>query len=145
MLTVSWLFESGFLFKTLFAVFSFIIALQDVKTGMVPRIAFFFAFPFFCALRLLQARPQSPVSIFGGALLGFLIFVSAYLISRKKLGLADVWYSALVGLALGPWRWYAAMSCACLTGIICMFVLKRRQIPFIPLMAVGGIIMIMII
>ena len=145
MLSVIGLFESGLLFKILFAVFSIIITFQDVKTGMVPRVMFFMAFPCFFVLRLLESGPQSPDSIFGGALIGLFIFLIAFFISRKRLGLADVWYSALIGLVLGPWYWYAAMACACLSGIICMFVTRRRKIPFIPLMAIGGVAMIIII
>ena len=129
------------LIKSLFAIFSFAIAAGDFKTGMVPRIAFVFAFPAFFALGLLRDGPLSPWEALAGALLGLTVFLLAFFISGKKLGLADVWYSALAGLVLGPWWWYAAMSCACVGGIIYILVSKRRQIPFIPLMAIGSVIM----
>ena len=132
---------SGILFKALFAIFSLAVSLADIKTGMVPRLAFIFAFPLFFALGLLPPAPHPPEESLAGALLGLLVFLLAFFISKKKLGLADVWYSALTGLVLGPLWWYAAMCCACAAGIIYILVSRRRQIPFIPLMAFGSIVM----
>ena len=125
--------------KIFFFIFSFAIALSDIKTGMVPRIAFAFAFPVFFTFRLLSDDAHSAAALAAGALLGLFVFLAAYLVSRKKLGLADVWYSSLIGLVLGPWWWYAAMFCACSAGIIYMLVSKKRRIPFIPLMAFGSV------
>jgi prepilin signal peptidase PulO-like enzyme (type II secretory pathway) len=125
--------------KLLFTIFSFAIALSDIKTGMVPRVAFVFAFPVFLVLCLLSEEPPPPEALAAGALLGLFIFLAAYFVSGKKLGLADVWYAALIGLVLGPWWWYAAVFCACIAGIIYMLALKKRRIPFIPLMALGSV------
>ena len=130
--------------KVLFAVFSIIIAAADIKTGKVPRLAFVIAFPLFLGLALLQNELHLPQGALAGALLGLLVFLLAYFVSGKKLGLADVWYSALIGLVLGPWWWYAAMGCACVCGIVYILVSKKRKIPFIPLMAFGSLIMIII-
>jgi len=125
--------------KLFFSIFSFSIALSDVKTGMVPRIAFVLAFPVFFALCLLAEEPCPPEILVTGALIGFFVFLAAYFVSGKKLGLADVWYSALIGLVLGPWLWYAAVFFACIAGITYMLAFKKRKIPFIPLMALGSI------
>jgi len=127
------------LIKLLFSIFSFAIAFSDIKTGMVPRIAFVFAFPVFVVLCLLSEVSHPPEVLALGVMLGLFVFLAAYFVSGKKLGLADVWYSALIGLVLGPWLWYAAVSCACIAGIIFMLVSKKRKIPFIPLMAIGSI------
>jgi prepilin signal peptidase PulO-like enzyme (type II secretory pathway) len=124
--------------KIFFSIFSFAIAMSDVKTGMVPRIAFTFALPVFFALCLLSEDSHSPVIMLAGALLGLIVFLLAFIISGKKLGLADVWYAALAGLVLGPWWWYAAIFCACIAGIIYILVSGHRKIPFIPLMAFGN-------
>jgi len=125
--------------KVFFSIFSFAVALSDIKTGMVPRIAFVFAFPVFFVLCLLSENPHSPVLLSAGALLGLFVFLLAFAISGKRLlGLADVWYAGLIGLVLGPWRWYAAMFCACGAGIVYMLASKKRKIPFIPLMALGS-------
>jgi len=130
---------SGIVVKILFLLFSFAIAVSDIKTGMVPRIAFVFAFPVFFGLCLLSENSLSAVIMFVGALLGLSIFLFAFIISGKRLGLADVWYAALIGLVLGPWLWYAAMFCACISGIVYILVSGRRKIPFIPLMALGSV------
>jgi len=131
---------SGLVVKIVFSVFSFVIALSDVKTGMVPRIAFVFAFPVFFVLCLLSPNSQSAVIMLAGALLGLIIFLLAFIISGKKLGLADVWYASLIGLVLGPWLWYVAMFCACIAGIVYILASGRRKIPFIPLMALGSVV-----
>ena len=125
---------------TLSSIFSFAIAFSDIKTGTVPRIAFVFAFPVFFTLCLLSKDPHSPAVLAASALLGLFVFLSVYLVSGKKLGLADVWYSALIGLVMGPWRWYVAVFCACIAGIIYMIAFKKHKIPFIPLMALGSVV-----
>jgi len=132
------------LFKTLFAVFSLGLSLADLKSGMIPRAAFVFAFPVFFVLGLIKEKPLPPGAMLTGALLGLFVFLLAFFVSNKKLGLADIWYSALAGMALGPLCWYAAISIACVLGIGYMFVSKRRQIPFIPFMTLGSIIAIII-
>jgi prepilin signal peptidase PulO-like enzyme (type II secretory pathway) len=129
---------SAIFVKILFSIFSFAIAMSDVKTGAVPRIAFVFAFPVFFALCLLSRNLQPPAILIAGVLFGLFTFLAAYLVSGKKLGLADVWYAALAGLVLGPFWWYAAMFCACIAGITYIIVSGRRKIPFIPLMALGS-------
>jgi len=125
--------------KILFSIFSFAIAVSDVKTGAVSRLAFIFAFPIFFALCLLSGNSHSAVIMIAGALLGLLVFLLAFAISGKRLGLADVWYAALIGTVLGPWLWYAAMFCACIAGMVYILVSGRRRIPFIPLMALGSV------
>jgi prepilin signal peptidase PulO-like enzyme (type II secretory pathway) len=127
-----------FISKVFFSIFSFAIAVSDIKTGMVPRIAFMLAFPFFSILCLLSENSRPPAVLVAGALLGLLVFLLAFALSGKKLGLADVWYAALIGLVLGPRWWYAAMFCACGIGIIYMLASGKRKIPFIPLMAIGS-------
>jgi hypothetical protein len=131
---------SGLVVKMLFFLFSSAIALSDLKNGEVPRIAFVFAFPVFFVLCLLSKNYHSALVMLAGALLGLSVFLFAFLISGKKLGLADVWYSTLIGMVLGPWLWYAAMFCACIAGIVYILVSGRRKIQFIPLMALGNIV-----
>jgi prepilin signal peptidase PulO-like enzyme (type II secretory pathway) len=127
--------------KLLFFLFSAAVAFMDIKTGAVPRIAFVLAFPLFFILKLVSDAPLWP-SI-AGALAGLSVFLLAFFISKKKLGLADVWYSSLIGLALGLWHWYIAVSFACLLGIAYILLLKKPfsfkpSIPFIPFMAAGA-------
>jgi prepilin signal peptidase PulO-like enzyme (type II secretory pathway) len=130
---------SELIVKIFFYIFSVAIAAADIRTGVVPRAAFIFAFPVFLVLYLLSENPHLLAIMALGALLGLVVFLFAFIISGKKLGLADVWYSALIGLVLGPLWWYAAMFFACIAGIIYILASRRRKIPFIPLMAFGGI------
>ena len=128
------------LVKITFTVFSITIAMADIKTGAVPRIAFCFAFPFFIMLIALSQQERLPESIMG-LLIGLSVFLLVYNISAGRLGLADVWYSALVGLVMGIWRWYASIGIACVIGILYILTVKQRKIPFIPFMALGSVVM----
>ena len=130
---------SEILRMTLFSFFSIFIAGADIKTGVVPRVAFVLAFPFFFVFSILSAGQNSLRESVIGMLLGLVIFLLAFIISKGKLGLADVWYSALTGMVLGSWWWYVSIGIACLTGIFFMIVTKRQKIPFIPFMALGSI------
>ena len=133
------------MWKLLFVLFSALIAAADIKAGKVPRIAFAFAFPFFFVIKVLMDEKNPVWEPLMGCLAGFSIFLLVFFISGKKLGLADVWYSALIGLVLGPLWWYAAMCCACVTGIIYLLISKQRKFPFIPFMALGSFVMCVII
>jgi prepilin signal peptidase PulO-like enzyme (type II secretory pathway) len=131
--------------KILFILFSILIAILDFKTGIIPRTAFLLAFPVFFIINLFQAgyyQGYYPLFIaFTGTFIGLLIFSIAYFISGKRLGKADIWYSAVIGLVLGPVWWYPAIGIACITGIIWIIATGKRSIPFIPCMAIGGISM----
>ena len=129
-----------FLSAALFATFSLFIACSDLKIGAVPRIAFALAFPFFFALKTWLAGWSHLWGTVTGMVLGLIIFSLAFIILKGKLGLADVWYSALIGMMLGPWWWYVAIGAACFTGTIYIIISKRRRIPFIPFMAMGSIV-----
>ena len=130
--------------KILFGFFSMFIAGADIKTGAVPRIAFIFAFPFFILLKLLLGEGNNALESLMGVLAGLFVFLLVHIITGKRLGLADVWYSALIGLVLGPWWWYAAIGLACVTGVIYSLAVKQRRIPFIPFMALGSMAMYII-
>jgi len=122
-----------------FGLFSLFIAVADIRTGMVPRAAFIVAFPVFIILKSLLTSNISLLVSIGGSFLGLSVFLLAYYFSGKKLGLADVWYSALIGFVLGPLWWYAAIGLACILGLLYILFSKRHQIPFTPLMALGSV------
>lgn len=123
-------------FKLLFAVFSLAIARADIKTGAVPRAAFIAAFPVFCVLRALRGDLSGALA---GAAIGLGVFALARLITGGGLGLADVWYAGLIGIAAGPLWWYPAIGIACVAGIVWILSTRQRRIPFIPCMALGGL------
>jgi prepilin signal peptidase PulO-like enzyme (type II secretory pathway) len=126
---------------SLFSVFSVGIALADLQRGEVPRTAFIAAFPVFFALRVgWGSFPLAEAA--AGLFVGLVVFLLARAISEGKLGLADVWYSALIGMVLGPRLWYGAAGLACVGGMALLLVSGRQRIPFIPLLAAGSIAMV---
>lgn len=137
---IFYLMISDIQWKALFVLFSIVIATIDIKTGKVPRAAFIIAFPAFFILRVLLDERRPSWMLIAGCLTGLIIFLIVFFISGKRLGLADVWYSALIGLVLGLWWWYAAMGSACIAGIVYLLISRQRRIPFIPFMALGSII-----
>jgi leader peptidase (prepilin peptidase)/N-methyltransferase len=133
--------RAEFIVAAAFAAFSLAIALSDIKTGGAPRAAFIAAFPVFIALNLLREGRHPLWASATGMLLGLLVFTLAYFVSKKKLGKADIWYSGLIGLVLGPLWWHPAVGMACLAGLSWAAASKKRRIPFIPCMALGSVAM----
>ena len=125
--------------KTLFAIFSTAISVTDIKTGVIPRLAFIVAFLIFALIKILFIDNFSILYSVSGLFLGLIIFLFAYFLSGKNLGLADVWYSALIGFLLGPLWWHVAIGLACIIGIAFIIGTNKKRIPFIPLMATGAI------
>ena len=70
-----------------------------------------------------------------------MVYTLAFFISGKRLGLADIWYSALTGMVLGPVWWYPATGIACISAVVYIVAAGKRRIPFLPFMALGGISM----
>jgi hypothetical protein len=128
----------------LFFAFSALISYADLQDGEVPRPAFAAAFPVFFILRVvLGSLPLWEAA--AGLLVGLLVFLLARIASDGKLGLADVWYSALIGMVLGPRLWYGAAGLACVGGFVLFLLSGKYRIPFIPLMAAGSIVMTILI
>jgi prepilin signal peptidase PulO-like enzyme (type II secretory pathway) len=123
----------------LFIFFSIAISIADIKTGEVPRAAFLAAFGCLLALRTLAGGSRPPWGALAGLSLGIAVFALALAVSGGGLGWADVWYSGLIGLVLGPAGWYPAIAIACAAALLFMIVTRRRRIPFIPFMAAGSV------
>ena len=123
----------------LFSLFSVFISAMDIKNGEIPRVAFAIAFPFFFTFNLLISNQNWLRESMFGLVLGLITFLLAFIISKGKLGLADVWYSALIGMVSGLWRWYVTIALSCFAGILFIVATKKRKIPFIPFMALGNI------
>ena len=125
-----------------FIIFSALVSYSDIKTRAVPRIAFIMAFLFFIVIKFFFDALGQILQSITGFLAGLLIFILTYFLSKKKLGLADVWYSALIGLVLGLMSWYAAIGIACIVGIIFILISGQHTIPLIPFMATGSILVL---
>lgn len=87
----------------------------------------------------------------GGLVLGFIIFLIAYLLSRKGIGLGDVKLVAVMGFYLGASALYGAivlslLSCVLYTGFqMLRKKLKLRDaVAFGPFLAIGTILGILI-
>ena len=109
---------------------------QDIVYGEIKRIYLYTAI----IIALCVKAPAAVWESFAGAGLGILLFLLAYYISKKQLGLADIWFSGFVGAFLGIIKWYAAMSIACMLALI-FFICnrnKRKILPFIPFLSVGA-------
>ncbi|MDR1288509.1 MAG: prepilin peptidase [Treponema sp.] len=120
----------------LYFLFSLFISILDMKNGAVSRFLLWGALLFFFTARcFMPGGIREPV--IGGAL-GIIVFLSAFFISGKRLGLADVWYAALSGIVLGPLWWYPAVLLSCAFGFLFIVISRRRSIPFIPCMAAGS-------
>ena len=109
---------------------------QDIAYGEIKRIYLYAVI----AVTLCVKAPFAAWESFGGAVLGMLLFLFAYYISKKRLGLADVWFSGFIGAFLGIVKWYAAVSIACILALL-FFICgrnKQKTLPFIPFLSIGA-------
>ncbi len=126
------------IFYATFLLFSVFISVADIKTGSVSRnLMWVMAAVLFLLKYTAYGRSVLALSAIGCAL-GLCVFLLAYLCSKKKLGLADVWYAGIMGIVLGLFRWYPAVFFACVMACLCMLAAHKRSIPFLPFMAAGA-------
>jgi prepilin signal peptidase PulO-like enzyme (type II secretory pathway) len=133
------------IFYLAFFLFSVFISIADIKTGTVSRC---FMWLSAVALFLLKYAAYGKsillLSVIGCAI-GLLVFYLAYYCSRKKLGLADVWYAGIMGIVLGAVYWYPAVIVACIFAVISMVFMRKKSLPFLPFMAAGTWIVLLFI
>lgn len=91
------------------------------------------------------------ISAFGGMLAGFLVFLLAYFISRKSIGLGDVKLIAVIGFYVGmSLIWSAMVAGLLLAGIYSCIQLVRKKIsmkdyiPLAPFLAAGTILIMLL-
>lgn len=91
------------------------------------------------------------ISAFGGMLLGFLVFLLAYGLSRKSIGLGDVKLVAVLGFYLGmSLVWTVMVAGLLLAGIYSCIQLARKKvsmkdaIPLAPFLAAGTILIMLL-
>ena len=153
-----------------FAVFSVFMTVQDIKTQKVSRWCSIVLLIAMVAARLFFCVGEERVGFVASAAIGLLVFEAVRLVTKKKLGLADVFYSGSVGALLGFNYWLAtcAIACVAAAGLIYFRVRKagrtgedarnppetesaartvpskdavlRMPVPFIPCMFLGAII-----
>ena len=126
------------LFYSIFVLVCIYFSYQDILYGEIKRLHLYAVI----IVALCVKAPFAAWESFGGAVLGMLLFLLAYYISRKQLGLADVWFSGFIGAALGIIQWYVAVSIGCIAAFL-FFLCSRgkwKSLPFIPFLSVGACI-----
>ncbi|MBV5330338.1 MAG: prepilin peptidase [Chlorobium sp.] len=131
--------EQYSIISILFIIYSVVLSFLDLRRGVIPRPLQMWGALLFLFLQFFLDRGTFFHSALAGAVLGLLIFTLVALIARKKLGIADVWYAAGIGIVLGPFRWYGAVFCACGLALATFFITRQKRLPFIPFMAAGAI------
>ena len=126
------------IFYTLFVLGCVYFSYQDIVYGEIKRIYLLAAMISAVGMKAHTALWDS----LGGAAIGILLFLLVYILSKKQLGLADVWFSGFIGAALGIVQWYAAVSIGCIAAFL-FFLCSRgkwKRLPFIPFLSVGACI-----
>ena len=117
--------------------FSLILSVQDIKHGEVSVYIQWVSI--FCALlcHLIFARTEMWIYIISSMLMGAFYF-AVRMITRGKLGMADVWFGIFQGLFLVPKMIPVCLGVECLAAL-CFMKKKtdRKTFPFIPFMAAG--------
>ena len=124
------------LFYSIFVPVCIYFSYQDILYGEIKRLHLYAVI----IVALCVKAPFAAWESFGGAVLGMLLFLLAYYISRKQLGLADVWFSGFIGAFCGIIKWYAAVTVACILALL-FFIYsrnKRKTFPFIPFLSIGA-------
>lgn len=162
----------------IFFIFAFILSFIDIKSQKIPRFLSFSFIGIVYAFRILEAllgffvaqndEEQGIAGFFRalisptlGLFLGFILFFIIRLLSKKKLGLADLWFSAAMGTFLGFVGWYFAVAFASLMALTWIFSLaifrnirskaiaskpipifktfRQIRLPFIPFLTAGSL------
>lgn len=168
----------------IFCIFAFILSFIDIKQQKIPRFLSFSFIGIIYGLRIFEAIVAVLISsktdeslgfshfIFAmyspslGLMLGFVVFYAIRVLTKKKLGLADVWFSAGIGTFLGYLGWYFAIAIACLMALVWIFsfalvkkirspkdnmadiaffkIIRTTKIPFIPFLSFGSLCTLLI-
>ncbi len=118
-----------FVFCAIFAAFSVFMTAQDIKTQKVSRWCSVALLVVSVAARLVFCVGEERVGFVASAAIGLLVFEAVRLVVKKRLGLADVFYSGSSGALLGFDMWLAACAIACVAaaGVIYLRVRKATH------------------
>jgi len=92
-----------------------------------------------------------PLTLLLSALSSFILMLLLSLLSRGKLGMGDVKFSALISLQLGFYYWLISLFVASLSGlfvaVFCIFYKKMDKntpIPFAPFLSFGAVMALLL-
>jgi prepilin signal peptidase PulO-like enzyme (type II secretory pathway) len=114
-------------------------SIQDWRTGFVSRYVLWGATIVMIVVRVVFWNPAGSLYIWG-LCVGYGVFILTWVLSKYKIGLADVWFSGFLGASFGIFMWYPAILLACLFTLSTMLLRGRKKLPFIPFMFLGGIV-----
>lgn len=140
-----------------FLVFSIIMSIEDLRTKTVSRklsVSLMILMLFLPLINLLRYGLSVPacrdyfLKPWIGFVFAFIIFFLVRQISKKKLGLADVFFSASIGALLGSRLYILAMLSACIFALMFYFGMfltmgtrvKKISLPFIPFMTLSALV-----
>ena len=122
---------------SIIVIFSLILSLQDIKKMTVRFYLPWAGIIAALACHLIFARETMWIYILSGTLMGAFYF-AVRMITKGKLGMADVWFGIFQGLFLVP---KMIPVCLGVEVIISLCAVNKRfgkeKFPFIPFMAVG--------
>lgn len=91
------------------------------------------------------------ISSGGGLAAGLILFLIAYVLSRKSIGMGDVKLAAVLGWYLGiSLIWWDLAVGLCCAGLYCVIQLLRKKltmkdsIPLVPFLAIGTIVVLLL-
>lgn len=140
-----------------FIIFSLIMSFQDLRTKTVSRflsVSLMILMLLLPLINLLRYGISVPacrdyfLKPYIGFIMGILIFWISRALTKKRLGLADVFFSGSIGALLGTRLYILAILTACIFCL--MFYLgiylsmgkkaKNISLPFIPFMTLSAIV-----
>ncbi|MBO4508102.1 MAG: prepilin peptidase [Spirochaetaceae bacterium] len=99
-----------------FAAFSIFMSVQDIKTQKVSRWCSVALLVAAVVARLVFWKGEERVGFVASACIAIVVFWAVRFITKKKLGLADVFYSGSSGALLGFDMWLASCAIACVAA-----------------------------
>lgn len=91
------------------------------------------------------------ISAAGGLIAGLILFLIAYFLSRKSIGMGDVKLAGVLGWYLGlSLIWWDLAVGLCFAGLYCVIQLLRKKltmkdsIPLVPFLAIGTIAVLLL-
>ena len=115
-----------FIVCVVFTAFSIFMSVQDIKTQKVSRWCSVALLVAAVVARLVFWRGEERVGYVASAAIGLVVFWAVRLITKKKLGLADVFYSGSAGALLGFDMWLAACAIACVAAAGVIYLRVRK-------------------
>lgn len=114
-------------------------SVSDIRTGFISRPLLLFAIAVAIACQLILNKATAFRYIVGCAV-GLAIFYLVRMVTRRQLGMADVWFSGFTGAIAGYSLLFVVLFLSCVSSLVFCLVTKRlsRKTPFIPFIFISG-------